>query len=105
MPNGHDRNWVRICAAIDGFRLRYGRWPTRVRLLPATLADIRENVFRPKDYAKIIAKVDLIPDDSGIIAEDDVGGSYSYGESGFPPSRPDPPAKEWFGIKPKPDKH
>jgi len=28
MPNGDDKNWVRLCAALDGFFGRYGRWPT-----------------------------------------------------------------------------
>src|SRR5262249_16177409 len=49
MPNGHDKNWVRLCAAIDGFRVRYGHWPMRVRIFPISLADIRDHLFTPED--------------------------------------------------------
>ena len=34
MPNGADKNFVRLCAALNGFRLRYGKWPTRVVIYP-----------------------------------------------------------------------
>ncbi len=34
MPKGNDRNWLRFCAAIDGFRCVFGRWPVRVRPFP-----------------------------------------------------------------------
>jgi hypothetical protein len=33
MPNGIDKNWMRMCAAINGFRARYQRWLVRVRRL------------------------------------------------------------------------
>ena len=103
MPNGHDRNWVRVCAAVDGFYIRYGRWPTRVRLFPVTLADIRDHLFTPNDYARITSKVSLVPDEAPVIAEDDSGASYSYGKEGFPKRRPSPSAEEWFGVFPKPE--
>ena len=32
MPNGIDKNWYRMCAAINGFRSRYSEWPTKIRL-------------------------------------------------------------------------
>lgn len=105
MPNGHDKNWVRLCAAIDGFRVRYGRWPTRVRAYPASLADLRDHLFTPEDYAQIIARVALVEDQAGMVAEDDMGGSYDYGEEGFPDERPSPCAAEWLGVHPQPEEH
>ena len=41
MPNGHDRNWVRFCAAVNGFRNRFGRWPSSVRLASKYVDDLR----------------------------------------------------------------
>jgi hypothetical protein len=105
MPNGHDKNWVRLCAAIDGFRIRYGRWPTRVRIFPASLADIRDHLFTPDAYAQILAKVALVADEAAMVAEDDQGGSYSYGQEGFPSERPAPRAAEWLGVRPRPEEH
>jgi len=104
MPNGHDKNWVRLCGAIDGFYVRYGLWPARIRIFPASLADIRDHLFTPEDYAKIIAKVSLISDEAPMVAEDDLGGSYSYGEEGFASPRPALRAAEWLGVHPKHDK-
>lgn len=104
MPNGHDKNWVRLCAAIDGFRVRYGRFPTRVRMFPECLGDIRDRLFTPEDFAQITAKIALIADDASMIAEDDAGGSYNYGDEGFPPQFPSPSASEWLGVRPLPDK-
>ena len=105
MPNGHDKNWVRLCGAIDGFRVRYGRWPTRVRILPASLADIRDYLFTPEDYARIVAKVTLVADEAPIVAEDDLGGSYNYGQEGFPSERPTPRAADWLGVTPRPEEY
>lgn len=103
MPNGHDRTWCRLCAAINGFRVRHGHWPTRVRLYPISLAEIRDDLFTPDDFAKILAKVQLIPDDAPMIAEDDSGNHFNYGEEEFPDERPSPDAAEWLGVLPLPD--
>jgi hypothetical protein len=32
-----------------------------------------------------------------MIAEDDLGGRYHYGQEGFPPQRPTPNAAHWLG--------
>ena len=97
MPNGGDRNWIRLCAAVDGFRLRYGRWPTRVRLLPEALQDIRDHILSPADYDRVTRQLRLIPANAGMIAEDDLGGRYDYGSEGFPSAQPDIRAETWFG--------
>jgi len=103
MPNGHDKNWFRLCGALDGFRVRYGRWPTRVRLNRFSLVDLCDHLFTPEDYAKIVDKVALVADDVGMIAEDDSGARYDYGEEGFPKENPKPDAAEWLGVRPKPE--
>lgn len=101
MPNGYDKNWVRLCAAINGFRLRHGRWPTRVRMRPLVLEDLRENVFSRRTFAKIEAKLELIADDALMVAEDDTGAHYDYEKEGFPAKRPHPSAADWLGVEPK----
>jgi hypothetical protein len=101
MPNGHDKNWMRLCAAIDGFRSRYGRWPARVRMHEMSLRDF-DFLFTREDLARITAKVVLIPDEAPMIAEDD-SGAYNYGEEGFPERAPDISAAAWFGVRPKPE--
>ena len=59
MPNGNDRNWIRFCAAVDGFRSVFGRWPVRVRLFPDALADIRDHILRPEDFARVRSQAEF----------------------------------------------
>ena len=104
MPNGHDKNWVRLCAAIDGFRVRFGHWPTNVRINPISLENIRDDLFTPNEYAQINTKVTLRGvDEEGksFIAGDGSDRIYDYSTDGFPEQRPSPSAAEWLGVEPK----
>jgi hypothetical protein len=102
MPNGHDKNWIRLCAALDGFRARHGRWPTRVRMFQVSLEDL-QSLFAAGDFARILSLVNLVADEASMIAEDDTGASYNYGEEGFPAELPSPSAKQWLGVRSKPE--
>jgi len=73
MPNGGDKNFVRLCAAIDGFRARYKAWPTAVRLFPTALIDLRDDVLGADAFEKLQSKIQLVPDEAGMIAEDGTG--------------------------------
>ncbi len=96
----HDfRNWLRLCAVIDGFRSRYGRWPTRVRIMPCFLNFLREQELTPEEFGIVTAKVELVPDeDAPYIAEDDDGHEYNYASHEkwykFPT---DIRARDWLG--------
>jgi hypothetical protein len=102
MPNGHDKNWYRLCGAIDGFRLRYGRWPIRVRMHRLSLQDFGY-LFSREDFTRITAKVELLSYDGPMVAEDDSGASYNYNTEGFPDRAPDVRAKDWLGVTPRPE--
>jgi hypothetical protein len=99
MPNGHDKNLIRLFAAIDGFRVDYNRWPARILIQPESLEDIRHHLLTPSEYNQIISKIKLIElDGATFIAQDDLDGSYTYGHEGFPDKRPTPCAEEWLGM-------
>ena len=100
MPNGYDRNWIRLCAAIHGFRDRYGFWPTRVRMSALALEDLRQNVFTPEAMRKIEQQIQLIADEASMVAEDDLGRQYSYGREGFPRGERVVHAETWLGVVP-----
>lgn len=101
MPNGHDKNWIRLLAAVDGFRIRYGAWPKRVRMFPLCLQDLKESIFSPQSFAQLLDKLDLIAEDGAEhVAEDDLGNRYCYGSEGFPDHRPHPSAEEWLSVCP-----
>jgi hypothetical protein len=96
MPNGIDKNWIRMCAALDGFRARYGSWPTKIRLPEGAI----EALFTAGTLARLEQKVRFIYDGSPFLAEDETGRSYSYGQEGFSNQPPDIPATEWLGVEP-----
>jgi hypothetical protein len=103
MPNGGDKNWVRLCAAVDGFRARHRSWPSRIRVFPEAIADLRDNVFDRLSLQRLEAKVSLVPDETPFIAEDDEGRSYNLGKEGFSKVKPDIRTSDWIGIVPKPE--
>lgn len=79
MPNGVVKTWVRFCAAVDGFYLEFGQWPTRVRTFPVALDDLR-SLFRNESFYRITAKLKLVPGGSPFVTEDEEGHAYSYGD-------------------------
>ena len=98
--NGFDQNWIRLCAAIDGFYVSYRKWPSRVLLCADVIEDLKVSVFSQESFAKLAATVDLVASGSPIVAQDDEGNEYSYGERGFPENRPPVSAADWLGLRP-----
>ena len=103
MPNGGDRNYVRFCAAVDGFKDRYGRWPERVVVEQGYIDDLKEHVLAPGEFDRMQQKLRVLAGNALFRAEDDAGNSYEYGEEGFPPQKPRPSAREWLGLELQPD--
>lgn len=94
MPNGDEKNWVRFCFAIAGFRRTHGAWPTRVSLPAAYIADIRDHVLTPDSFQRVQQKVEIVARDCDVVAEDDFGKSYVYGTD-WPDYRE---AERWLGV-------
>ena len=98
IPNGSERNWVRLCHAINGFRAVYRAWPTRVRLPEICLADLREHLFTPETFSKLETKLQFIADGSEFIIEDELGNSFSYAEQLSAMHKPDVTAEAWLRV-------
>ena len=103
MPNRNDKNWIRLCAAVDGFSLRFDAWPTRVRMYPGCLTNLRDHLFTDTSYSQLLSKIELVPDEASMVAENDAGQSYDYGKEGFSHPRPETRAVDWFGVRPDRD--
>jgi hypothetical protein len=69
---------------------------------PVQLSDIRDYLFSPEDYARILAKVTLVPDRAPMIAEDDSGASYNNGAEGFSQASPIPSHANGLALHLKP---
>lgn len=100
MPNGESKNWIRFCAAIDGFRARYNYWPQSARVLDF-FPDELKRVLSKEDYAQLKSKIEIIGDNSPFIATDETGKTYNYGEEGFSNKKPDIRAQDWLGVTPE----
>lgn len=98
MPNGIERNWIRFLKVIEGFRVRFGCWPTRLTL-PPYIIDYLPKFLTQEEFSKIEEKLELIPDDRLIIAEDNEGRRHDFMKEGFP-SHPDVNPSQWLGINP-----
>lgn len=98
MPNGDNKNFIRLCGAIDGFKQRHLKWPTRVVAHSMCIDDLRNHVLSPIAFQLVTDKVELFEGDAGFRAEDNDGNTYDYGSEGFPERRPTPSAQDWLGI-------
>ena len=100
MPNGVGKNWVRMCAAIDGFRVRYRSWPRQVRMSVRQIDDIK-SVFKPETFKRLESRINLVAGaNASVVAEDERGRAYDYGKAGFPRKKPRPDAASWLGVEP-----
>lgn len=99
MPNGADKNWVRVCTAIDGFIAKHGRQPTFVEMNPYVFSDLVGHVLTPTGYALVTSLVRLVPggEEIGVIARDDSGAAFDYGMDEFRYDYNRPWAASWFG--------
>ena len=52
MPNGADKNWVRVCTAIDGFIAKHGHKPTLVEMNPLVFADLVGHVLNRPGFGR-----------------------------------------------------
>ncbi|MSR64215.1 MAG: hypothetical protein EXS18_00350 [Verrucomicrobiae bacterium] len=94
---GYDRNWERLCVTLEGFHVRYGTWPKRVRLFDACLDELR-HLLRPADFASLTNKVALWSDNAGFIAEDDEGHVFDYDQEIDNGSVTGEQAQAWLGV-------
>lgn len=100
MPNGYNKNWIRVQAALNGFRQRFGHWPLKVLLPEGALRDLELLIFTPESMTKIRQKLQLVVADVPIVAEDEKGNQYSYGLEGFPKEILGINAGEWLEVSP-----
>lgn len=99
MPNGEDKNWVRLCAALDGFFVRYGHWPSRIRVPAYALEDFR-HLFTPQSLHQLLDRFEVVIDSDHFAAEGNGGRRYDYMVESFPSSRPATSAPMWLGVHP-----
>ena len=100
MPNGVDKNWVRLCLAIDGFRARYNSWPNYILLSKEYFENI-QSLFSPKVFQKLKSQITFVIDEESlIVAKDNTNRMYNYRKEGSSKIKPDISAQEWLKVQP-----
>jgi hypothetical protein len=97
VPNGFERNWMRLCFTVAGFRIRFGAWPSRLRISLAVLENIERDLLTPTSVAKLKCKLDLVADGSEFVAEDETGRTLGYDEAEFA-DRAVERVEAWLGV-------
>lgn len=96
---GGSKSLVRLLAAIEGFYVKHGHWPMRVRVFPGFIHSIKNDILSEAQYAALASKIELVPDEEApVVAEDSEGRTYSYGMEGFSKSKPVIRAEQWLGL-------
>lgn len=103
MPNGSDKNWMRICFAVNGFRSRHGRWPKEVRISPTLFEDVVGHVLTPAGFALISNVFAIVSDRDlsekvAIVAVGEFHDEFRYGEESGDLQDPEPSTFDYFGI-------
>ena len=104
MPNGDDKNWVRLCIAVERFRARYQKWPETALLNKGTAEDIKQ-LFKPLTYEAVLMKLEIVEVEDAYHIElvDKAGNSFKYGEERDFEQGED--ANSWFGVTPDAHNH
>ena len=104
MPNGEDKNWVRLCIAVEGFRARYQKWPGPA-LISKDIAETIKQLFEPLTYEAVLMKLEIVEveDEAHIELVDKAGNNFKYGEEWD--FEPDVDASSWFGVTPDAHNH
>lgn len=74
MPNGVDKNLVRLSVACAVYRRRYREWPSEARLAPDALWDIAQ-ILDMANFISLAARLRLRTSEAARIS---VGGSHGH---------------------------
>lgn len=103
MPNGVDKNLVRLAIACAAFRERYGEWPTEARVAPIVLWDYGQ-LLDPENFARLCARLRLRTTKRSHVSVGSATGHVVYeAVSDHPAPERTQEAWRWLGIRVRPE--
>jgi hypothetical protein len=78
LPNGFDKNLMRVYEVVNGFCEEYGRFPTVVRMPRISCEDLLQNVLTPAGARLLQDKIRIEISEDLFCAEDSTGVRYEY---------------------------
>lgn len=92
-------NLVRVLTAIDGFRRKHGSWPNQLQMHEAALVDLVTRHLTPFGFFLLQSKLKLeVAPETNIIAFDQHGRSFDYGQEGRHHEPDGISAADWLGF-------
>jgi hypothetical protein len=87
----------RTLETLNGFKDKYGAWPTKLRLPPLALEALREQHLTASGFAALSSRLELIVGDyEALTAEDDAGLKFDYSKEGWSGKRAPKGADQWL---------
>jgi hypothetical protein len=88
---------ARMLETLNGFKDKYGHWPTTLRLTPIAVEALRDIHLTPLGFQACRAKLQLlIGEQEKLRAEDDAGLAFDYVKEGWTGKSPPSGADEWL---------
>lgn len=91
---------VRAMQAVDGFRAKYGTWPTVLEIDPEWWEVLRDAHLGPAAEANVRKRLEIRTTPEVLRAGDPAGRSYDYLREAWRWRHPGEPARHWCGIAP-----
>lgn len=87
---------ARLLETLNGFKEKYGHWPTRMHLPAPAVEALRGSHLTPLGFQLLKARLQLV-DGRGdkLLAEDDAGLGFDYSKEGWSGKRSPGGADEW----------
>lgn len=75
---------VRVIEALNGFRTKFGYWPTSLELEAGSIGYLATSCLTPLGFFLLQSKVELVVgDDAKILAKGRTGDVFDYGNEGW----------------------
>ena len=88
---------ARLLDTLNGFKEKYGHWPTRMHLPAPAVEALRATHLTPLGFQLLKSKLQLVEGKSDkLLAEDDAGLAFDYGKEGWSGKRSPGGADEWL---------
>ena len=90
---------VRVLEAINGFRTKYGYWPTQIEAEAGTITALATHHLTPLGFYLLQSKIEIAEGPMGqLFAKGRDGDIFNYGEEGWRGEH-EHDARAWIGLE------
>jgi len=103
MPNGDDRNWIRLLSVCADYRTSFDEWPARVEVLPAIRDDLQW-VLGSDAFDRLSSRLEVRANPAvDYLLAVGARGSVGYAGAGIISAAIRAETAAWLGEQPRPE--